>query len=172
MWNPLLEVPFLELVDGIFASYLVELDEVCYKEDVPTEFIMFPWPPCHPFVVVFGASLQLCSRFCTFFPVHFLSCMSVSICGCSKNGHHLLQERHSSFLRGRRPIDFRGMGIAPCMRTFQNVSEPGGFEKSAECVDKAQSVNTSSIVLRFSLLRDRHAVPESHLQPSQLPEKS
>ena len=31
--------------------------------------------------------------------VHFLSCISVSTCGCGKNGHHLSQGRHSMFLR-------------------------------------------------------------------------
>ena len=48
MWNPLLELLFLEQINGIFASYLVEIDLVkialschfalylllCYKEEV------------------------------------------------------------------------------------------------------------------------------------------
>ena len=106
MWNPLLELPFHEQANGIFASYLVEidlakiafschfaLDLLCYKEELlafctmihwtllPMEFFMFPWHHCHPCVVVFGASLQLSvSRFCTFSRWCFLlSCISMSL---------------------------------------------------------------------------------------------
>ena len=69
------------------------------------------------------------------------------------------------------------MENAPCVRTFQYRSEPGGLRKpqtSAHVsgmdpglhsgvrpggVGKAQSVNASSIVLMLFLLRHRHAVP-------------
>ena len=71
----------------------------------------------------------------------------------------------------------RGMQNVPCMRTFQNRSEPGGLGKpqtSAQLIGiepsphsgvgpggigSAQSVKASSIVLMLFLLRHRHAVP-------------
>ena len=72
VWNPVLEMLFLEQVSGIFASYLVEidlakialschfaLDLLCYKRclctihgaPLPMEFLMFLWHHCHPRVV-------------------------------------------------------------------------------------------------------------------------
>ena len=65
-----------------------------------------------------------------------------------------------------------GMENAPCMRTFQYRSEPSGLrnpQTSAQLfgmdpgppggVRKAQSENTSSIVLILSRLRQRQAAP-------------
>ena len=73
---------------------------------LPVEFLMFPWHHCHLCVVVFGASLQLyVPRFCTFsFWYTFISCLSVSICGCTKNDHHLSEGRHSTFLGPRHDL--------------------------------------------------------------------
>ena len=73
--------------------------------------------------------------------------------------------------------EFRGMENAPCMRTFQYRSEPGGLRNPQTTahlpgidpgphygagpggVGNAQSANVSSIVLMLSLLLHRHAVP-------------
>ena len=87
MWNPLLEILFLEQVSGIFASCLVEIDlakialscqfaldllmlqgrgsclcTMIHWAPLLIEFLMFLWHHCHPGVIVFlfmfGASLQ------------------------------------------------------------------------------------------------------------------
>ena len=91
MWNPQMELLFLEQTIGFVASYLVEidvakialschfaLDLLCCKEVVlastwwytghhcPMEFL-FLWLRCHTRIVVLGASLQLSSpRFFAF----------------------------------------------------------------------------------------------------------
>ena len=52
-----------------------------------------PLPPPHRCVWRVATTLRF-SCWCI-----FLSCMSVSICGFGKKGHHLSQERHSMFLR-------------------------------------------------------------------------
>ena len=98
-------------------------------------------------------------------------------CGSNRRNPDEARFRDGNFDRLDAGREFCGMENALCLCTFQNRSEPGGLrnpQTPAQLsrmdpgphnggepggVGKAQSIKDSSIVLRLSLLRHRHAVP-------------
>ena len=114
-----------QIEDTRAASYLVEKDLakialfchfprdlLCYKEGLPlhddamgTTAHGVPYVSVAPLATLASSCLaRRCKisvpRFLTFSCwCNFLSCISISICGFGKNGHHLSQGRHAVFLR-------------------------------------------------------------------------